>query len=81
MKTEIVVAEGNRRVCAAQLLTDPQKAPESARARFKALAAKARDVSRFNVAEFRLLLCDLWNWGPPLPEKAYQKLRAHPERG
>jgi hypothetical protein len=48
----LVVAEGNRRVCAAQLLTDPQKAPEAARARFKALSAKGRDVSEFNVAEF-----------------------------
>jgi hypothetical protein len=48
----LVVAEGNRRVCAAQLLTDPQKAPESDRGRFKALAAKASDVSQINVAVF-----------------------------
>jgi hypothetical protein len=48
----LIVAEGNRRVCAAQLLTDPQKAPEPSRARFKALAAKPRDVSQINTAEF-----------------------------
>ncbi len=48
----LIVAEGNRRVCAAQLLTDPQKAPESARARFKAFAAKSQDVSQINIAEF-----------------------------
>lgn len=48
----LAVAEGNRRVCAAQLLTDPEKAPESARARFKALSANARDVSEINVVEF-----------------------------
>ena len=48
----LVVAEGNRRVCAAQLLTDPQKAPEAVRARFKALAAKSQDVSQINIAEF-----------------------------
>ena len=48
----LIVAEGNRRVCAAQLLTDPEKAPEKARARFKNLASKARDVSQVNVAEF-----------------------------
>lgn len=47
-----VVAEGNRRVCAAQLLTDPDKAPESARARFRALSAKSRDVSEINIARF-----------------------------
>lgn len=48
----LVVAEGNRRVCAAQLLTDPAKAPESVRARFKALAGNSRDVSEINVVEF-----------------------------
>jgi hypothetical protein len=48
----LIVGEGNRRICAAQLLTDPQKAPESARQRFKALAAKSRDVSPINIAEF-----------------------------
>lgn len=48
----LIVAEGNRRVCAAQLLTDPKKAPESARPRFKALAAKAQNVSQINIAEF-----------------------------
>lgn len=48
----LIVAEGNRRVCAAQLLTDPQKAPESLRARFKALAAKGQDVSSINTAVF-----------------------------
>jgi hypothetical protein len=48
----LIVAEGNRRVCAAQLLTDPEKAPETERARFKGLAAKTRDVSAINVAEF-----------------------------
>ncbi|WP_375452308.1 hypothetical protein [uncultured Devosia sp.] len=48
----LVVAEGNRRICAAQLLTDPEKAPEFARARFRAFAAKSVDVSQVNVAEF-----------------------------
>lgn len=48
----LVVAEGNRRVCAAQLLTDPEKAPESAKARFRKLAKKSRDVSEINVAHF-----------------------------
>jgi hypothetical protein len=46
------IAEGNRRVCAAQLLTDPEKAPEAARGRFRTLAAKSRDVSEINIAEF-----------------------------
>jgi len=48
----LIVAEGNRRICAAQLLTDPEKAPEPARARFKALAAKSQNVSQINIAEF-----------------------------
>lgn len=48
----LVVAEGNRRVCAAQLLTDPSKAPSSARARFKAMAENGKDVSRVTVKEF-----------------------------
>ncbi len=48
----LVVAEGNRRVCAAQLLTDPDKAPESIRSRIKALAANSQDVSEINVVEF-----------------------------
>lgn len=48
----MVVAEGNRRVCAAQLLTDWQKAPDKDRMRFKKLAAKAQDVSQVNVALF-----------------------------
>jgi hypothetical protein len=48
----LIVAEGNRRICAAQLLTDPKKAPESARPRFKALAEKSRDVSQVNIAFF-----------------------------
>lgn len=48
----MIVAEGNRRICAAQLLTDWQKAPDKDRARFKKLAAKARDVSQVNVALF-----------------------------
>lgn len=48
----LVVAEGNRRVCAAQLLTDPEKAPENAKARFRKLAKKSRDVSKINVARF-----------------------------
>ena len=48
----LIVAEGNRRICAAQLLTDPKKAPDSARARFKALAEKSRDVSQVNIALF-----------------------------
>lgn len=48
----LIVAEGNRRVCAAQLLTDPRKAPESVRARFNALAAKSQNVSQINIAEF-----------------------------
>lgn len=48
----LTVAEGNRRVCAAQLLTDPGKAPEGVRARYRALAAKSVDVSQINVAEF-----------------------------
>lgn len=49
----LTAAEGNRRVCAAQLLTDPEKAPESDRARFRALAKKAVDVSEINIVEFR----------------------------
>ncbi len=48
----LIVAEGNRRVCAAQLLTDPEKAPAAVRSRFKALAQKAPDVSTLNVAVF-----------------------------
>lgn len=48
----LVVAEGNRRVCAAQLLTDPNKAPISARARFKMLAKDSKDVSKVMVREF-----------------------------
>lgn len=48
----LIVAEGNRRICAAQLLTDPKKAPENSRARFKALAEKSRDVSQVNIALF-----------------------------
>ena len=48
----LIVAEGNRRVCAAQLLTDPERAPESVRSRFKALAAGSRDVSEVGVVEF-----------------------------
>lgn len=48
----LVVAEGNRRMCAAQLLTDPEKAPDGARGRFRALAAKSVDVSEVNVVEF-----------------------------
>lgn len=48
----LVVAEGNRRICAAQLLTDPEKAPESSRARFRKLSARSRDVSQVTIAEF-----------------------------
>ncbi|MER9702168.1 hypothetical protein [Mesorhizobium sp. M0146] len=49
----LIVAEGNRRICAAQLLTDPDKAPEKERKRFKTLASKAIDVSQVNVALFK----------------------------
>lgn len=48
----LVVAEGNRRICAAQLLADPDKAPEADRARFRALRAKGVDVSHVTVMEF-----------------------------
>ncbi|WP_191554147.1 hypothetical protein [Brevundimonas aurantiaca] len=48
----LIVAEGNRRMCAAQLLTDPDKAPDGARGRFRALAAKSVDVSEVTVIEF-----------------------------
>lgn len=49
----LIAAEGNRRLCAAQLLTDPEKAPDpAARTRFRSLAAKAVDVSDVNVAVF-----------------------------
>jgi len=48
----MIVAEGNRRICAAQLLTDWQKAPDKDRARFKKLAVKAQDVSQVSVAQF-----------------------------
>jgi len=48
----LIVAEGNRRICAAQLLTDPEKAPESFRTRFRALAAKSANVSSINIALF-----------------------------
>lgn len=48
----LVVAEGNRRICAAQLLTDPNKAPPSARARFKTMAERCKDVSSVIVKEF-----------------------------
>lgn len=49
----LIAAEGNRRLCAAQLLTDPEKAPDSTnRKRFHALAKDAKDVSEINVAIF-----------------------------
>lgn len=51
-ENNLIVAEGNRRVCAAQLLSDPQKAPEAVRGKYKALSAKAQDVSQINIAEF-----------------------------
>lgn len=49
----LVVAEGNRRICAAQLLTDVDKAPEKSRARFKSLERNSADVSHVNVAIFK----------------------------
>lgn len=48
----LVVAEGNRRICATQLLVDPEKAPDASRSRFRALAANSRDVAEINVVEF-----------------------------
>lgn len=49
----LVVAEGNRRICAAQLINDPNKAPASARAKFKTLANEAKaDVTKVMVREF-----------------------------
>ena len=48
----LIVAEGNRRICAAQLLTDPDKAPEALRAKFRDLAMAGRDVSTVTIAEF-----------------------------
>jgi hypothetical protein len=49
----LVVAEGNRRICAAQLVNDPDKAPTAVRAKFKMLAAQARaDVTKAMVREF-----------------------------
>lgn len=49
----LIAAEGNRRLCAAQLLTDPEKAPEgNDRVRFRALSAKSVDVSEVNVVVF-----------------------------
>lgn len=49
----LVVAEGNRRICAAQLINDPNKAPSTVRTRFRSLAAEARaDVTKVMVREF-----------------------------
>lgn len=49
----LVVAEGNRRICAAQLVNDPNKAPPTARAKFRTLAADAQaDVTKVMVREF-----------------------------
>ena len=49
----LVVAEGNRRICAAQLINDPNKAPPAVRMKFKTLAAQARaDVTKVMVREF-----------------------------
>lgn len=49
----LVVAEGNRRICAAQLIDDPNKAPPSVRAKFKALSTQGRaDVTTVMVREF-----------------------------
>lgn len=49
----LVVAEGNRRICAAQLINDPNKAPAAARTKFRTLAADARaDVAKVMIREF-----------------------------
>lgn len=49
----LVVAEGNRRICAAQLISDPNKAPPGVRAKFNGLAAQRRaDVNKVMVREF-----------------------------
>lgn len=48
----LVVAEGNRRVCALQLLLDPGKAPAEQRARFVALAKNGHFPEQILVAQF-----------------------------
>lgn len=49
----LIVAEGNRRICAAQLLTDTGKSPEKDRKRFEALFRRGMDVSKVNIAIFQ----------------------------
>lgn len=48
----LVVAEGNRRVCALQLLLDPGKAPGEQRSRFEALAKNGHFPEQILVAQF-----------------------------
>ena len=48
----LVVAEGNRRICALQLLNDPQKAPLEQRNRFAALAKNAHFPESVMIARF-----------------------------
>lgn len=48
----LVVAEGNRRMCALQLLNDPKKAPAEQRGRFDALAKNAHFPESVLIARF-----------------------------
>jgi hypothetical protein len=48
----LVVAEGNRRLCALQLLNDPKKAPLEHRSRFEALAKNAHFPESVMIARF-----------------------------
>jgi hypothetical protein len=48
----LIVAEGNRRICALQLLLDPDKAPADQRARFRTLAKNGHFPDQVMVARF-----------------------------
>ena len=48
----LIVAEGNRRVCALQLLLDPEKAPDDQKARFRALRKAGHYPDQVLTAEF-----------------------------
>lgn len=48
----LIAAEGNRRVCALQLLNDPERAPSDQRPRFKRLSANGNFPEKLLVAKF-----------------------------
>ena len=48
----LVVAEGNRRICAIQLLLDPEKAPADERARYRSLAKNGHFPEQVLTAKF-----------------------------